>query len=341
MGEVELKSEEHLPQTTSKKKVGVVLFQLGGPDSLDTVEPFLYNLFCDPDIIDLPMAFLFRKPLARWISSRRAPKVQEFYKKIGKKSPILKLTLRQARALEVVLNKHVQARTYVCMRYWHPMTDAVLDALYRDGISEVVLLPLYPHFSKTTTGSSLNEWNRTLAARGSNSLHTKLVEEYCDHPLYVQAIVQNINIALKRVPREDRSKVHLVFSAHGTPVKLVRDGDPYQQHILRTYEAVVKEGRFGLAHHLCYQSKVGPQKWLEPSLDGMIEHLAAERVSHVIVIPIAFVSDHSETLWEINLETKEESKTLRIRYFDMSPALNTNPLFIKALADVVLKQVQQ
>lgn len=325
----------------SNKQVGVVLLQLGGPDSLDTVEPFLYNLFCDPDIIDLPMAFLFRKPLAKWISSRRAPKVQDFYKKIGRKSPLLKLTLRQAKALELVLNKNIQAKTYVCMRYWHPMTDAVIDSLYRDGISEVILLPLYPHFSKTTTGSSVNEWNRVLSARGSNSLHMKLVEEYCEHPMYIRAIVQNINIALKRVPENDRSKVHLVFSAHGTPVKLVKNGDPYQSQIVRTYEAVVSGGKFGLNHHLCYQSKVGPEKWLEPSLDSTIERLAADHVSHVLVIPIAFVSDHSETLWEINMESKAEAKELGIKYFDMSPALNTNPFFIKALADVVLKQVQK
>jgi protoporphyrin/coproporphyrin ferrochelatase len=149
-----------------------------------------------------------------------------------------------------------------------------------------------------------------------------------------------MNIALKRVRLSDRSKVHLVFSAHGTPISLVKNGDPYREQIIRTYNAVVNQGKFGLPHHLCYQSKVGPQKWLQPSLNQTIERLAAEKVSHVIVVPIAFVSDHSETLWEINIETRQEAKHLGIQYFDMSPALNTNPLFIQALADLVLKEVK-
>jgi protoporphyrin/coproporphyrin ferrochelatase len=320
------------------KPIGIVLLQLGGPDSLENVGPFLYNLFCDPDIIDLPLAFLFRKPLARFISRRRAPKVQEFYKRIGGKSPILKLTRRQANALERELQGKINAKVYIGMRYWHPMTHEAMDAVYNDGVEKVVLLPLYPHFSKTTTGSSVNEWKRIAAQRGLNHIAVSLISEYCEHPLYIAAIVRNVNIALTRVRLSDRSNVHLVFSAHGTPMSLVKNGDPYQQQIIRTYNAVVNEGKFGLPHHLCYQSKVGPQKWLEPSLNQTIERLAVEHVSHVIVVPIAFVSDHSETLWEINIETKQEAKHLGIRYFDMSPALNTNPLFIQALADLVLKE---
>lgn len=322
-----------------RKTVGVVLLQLGGPDSLDNVEPFLYNLFRDPDIIDLPLAFLFRKKLARTIARRRAPKVQEYYRRIGGKSPLLNLTQRQARALEQELRKKVDVKVMVCMRYWHPLTDAVAEDVNRAGIHRVVLLPLYPQYSKTTTGSSVNEWNRVLAAKGTNQLQVDLVEEYCDHPLYIAALVKNVTIALNRVRPEHRSTVHLVFSAHGTPVKLVKAGDPYQQQIIRTYNLVLKEGKFGLPHHLCYQSKVGPEQWLEPSLDDTIERLAHEGVSHVIVVPIAFVSDHSETLWEINMEMKEEAKGMGISHFDMSPALNTNPFFIRALADVTLKKL--
>lgn len=324
----------------NSKPIGVVLLQLGGPDSLDAVQPFLYNLFCDPDIIDLPFAFLFRKRLAKFIAAKRGPKVQELYKHIGGKSPILKLTNRQARALEKELNKSMNAKVYVAMRYWHPMTEAVVEQIYNDGIEKVILLPLYPHYSKTTTGSSVNEWNRILKLQNLNSIPTSVIEQYYDHPLYVQGIVHNINRALKRVPYKDRSKVHLVFSAHGTPIKLVKDGDPYSHQIRKTCEAVVAEGRFGLEHHLCFQSKVGPQKWLKPSLDGTIQKLAEEKVSHVLVIPIAFVSDHIETLSEINMEAKEEAKELGIQYFDLMPALHTNPLFIKALADVVVKKVQ-
>lgn len=323
-----------------EKPVAVVLLQLGGPDSLDSVQPFLYNLFCDPDIIDLPLAFLFRKRLAKFISEKRAPKVQELYKQIGGKSPILKLTKRQALALERELNKSINAKVCVAMRYWHPMTDEVIEQLRRDGIEKIVLLPLYPHYSKSTTGSSVNEWNRILRRLSHNGFETKLVEQYCDHPLYIQALVKNINIALNRMKPAERSRVHLVFSAHGTPMKLVREGDPYSHQIRKTYEAVVAEGNFGLPHHLCFQSKVGPQKWLEPSLDGTITRLATENVTHLIVIPIAFVSDHIETLSEINMEAREQANELGIHYFDMMPALHTNPLFVQALADVVLKKVR-
>ena len=324
---------------SNEAPIGIVLLQLGGPDSLESVEPFLYNLFCDPDIIDLPLAFLLRKPLAKFVSRRRAPKVQEFYKRIGRKSPILKLTLRQANALDRALRGKLNARVAIAMRYWKPFTQDAVAELRRQGIRRVVLLPLYPHYSRTTTGSSINEWNRVLSVNGTGEFNVDVVEEYCEHPLYIQALVKNIGIALRRVPAAERHGVHLVFSAHGTPVKLVKSGDLYQQHIVRTYNAVVRQGDFGLAHHLCYQSKVGPEKWLEPSLDDTIRQLAREEVSHVIVIPIAFVSDHSETLWEINIECKEEAKRLGIKYFDMSPALNTNPLFVEALADLVLNKV--
>jgi protoporphyrin/coproporphyrin ferrochelatase len=326
-----------MPDATTPPPVGVVLLQLGGPDSLAAVEPFLFNLFCDPDIIDLPLAFLFRKPLARFIAHRRGPKVQEYYRRIGGRSPILKLTRRQAAALERALSGRMRAKVVIAMRYWHPMTDEAIDELIAAGVRRVVLLPLYPHYSRTTTGSSVNEWRRRVAARGVPHLAGEEITEYCEHPAYVAAIVRNIRIALRRVPEGERAGVQLVFSAHGTPVKLVRDGDPYQAQIIRTYRAVVDAGNFGLRHHLCYQSKVGPQEWLAPSLDATLEHLAREKATHLLVVPIAFVSDHSETLWEINIEAKAEAKSMGIMHYDMSPALNTNPLFIDALADLVLR----
>lgn len=207
---------------TSEKPLGVVLMQLGGPDSLDSVEPFLYNLFCDPDIIDLPLAFLFRRPLARFIAEKRSRKVQEYYRRIGGKSPILKLTRRQAAALEHALRGRMNAKVVVAMRYWHPMTEAAIDELVRAGVERVLLLPLYPQFSKTTTGSSVKEWQRAVARRGISRMHAEVIDQYCDHPSYVAALVNNIGIALRRIPAADRSKVHLVFSAHGTPLQLVR-----------------------------------------------------------------------------------------------------------------------
>jgi len=294
----------------------------------------LYNLFCDPDIIDLPLAFLFRKPLARLISSRRAPYVQEYYRHIGGRSPILRLTQRQAAALEQRLKAEAQVRVKVAMRYWHPLTEQTVKELHDEGVDSVVLLPLYPQYSRSTTGSSVNEWRR-VAARTGYAPDIRVVEEYCEHPLYVRALVEHIRIGLLRVPEADRNKVHLVFSAHGTPMKLVRQGDPYQSQIERTRDAVVRAGNFGLPHHLCYQSKVGPQKWLEPSLTGTIHALATDGVTHVLVVPLAFVSNHVETLWEINMEVRREAKSLGIKYFDMTPALHTNASFIGALAELV------
>jgi protoporphyrin/coproporphyrin ferrochelatase len=321
-------------------RTAVVLLQLGGPDSLEAVEPFLYNLFCDPDIIDLPLAFLFRKFLARTISRSRAPRVKEYYRYMGGKSPILKLTNRQAVALERELRSEGDFRVCVAMRYWHPMTETVVRQLQMEKVGRVVLVPLFPQYSRSTTGSAVNEWRRVCERHGyAPELH--LIEEYADHPLLVNAVVRNIRIALRRVRPDDRKNVHLVFSAHGTPMKLVRSGDPYQAHVIRTCNAVVNAGEFGLPHYLCYQSKVGPQKWLEPSLAGTIERLAAERVSHVLVVPLAFVSDHSETLWEINHEVRNEALEKGIRYFDMSPALNAGPFFISALADLVRRTLRQ
>ncbi len=318
----------------------VVLLQLGGPDSLESVEPFLYNLFCDPDIINLPGAFLFRRVLARLIARLRAGKVVEYYRRIGGRSPIRRLTQRQSVALARRLQGRFDGPVLVAMRYWHPLTEEVVEQLVREGARRVVLLPLYPQFSMATTGSSVNEWNRVLHRKGITDLAVEVIEEYCEHPLYIAALVRNIRIALRRVPASDRGNVHLVFSAHGTPLVLVRRGDPYQQQILRTYGAVTRAGGFGLPHHLCYQSKVGPQKWLEPSLTATIAALGAGGVSHIVVIPLAFVSDQSETLYEINMEARRYARERGIRYFDMMPALHTAPEFIDALAELVVQKVR-
>ena len=323
------------------KKTAVILFQLGGPDSLDAVEPFLYNLFCDPDIIDLPGAFLFRKTLARIISSRRAPKVRELYKSIGGASPILPQTMMQAESLQASLkNKGVHADVHVAMRYWHPMTEEVVEKIRKEKVEEVVLLPLYPQYSKVTTGSSVNAWSNAAKKMNADQIPAKLIESYYDHPMYIAAIVENIQRSLDKVPQDERKNVHLIFSAHGTPVKLVKDGDPYSIHIQKTYESVIAAGNFGLPHHLCFQSKVGPQRWLEPSLTQTIKSLAEQKVSHIIVVPIAFVTDHIETLSEIGIEARDEAKHLGVKYFDVMPALIANEKFISCLTDLVIRKLQ-
>lgn len=323
------------------RTVGVVLFQLGGPDRPEAVEPFLYNLFSDPDIIDIPGAFLFRRMLARIIAARRAPRIQRLYRNIGGSSPILPQTQLQASRLRETLSKHgLDANVQIAMRYWHPMTKAAVDQLRRDGIRDVVLLPLYPHYSKATTGSSVNEWQRALQTLNGSLFSVRLVESYYNHPLYIAALIEHITRALERVPPDEHGHVHLVFSAHGTPLKLAKSGDPYSGQVRTTYELVVQQGNFGLAHHLCFQSKVGPQKWLEPSLTATIAVLAEQKVTHVLVIPIAFVTDHIETLSEINIEAREQAKRLGFKHFDMMPALIANEKFIACLADLVLKQLK-
>jgi protoporphyrin/coproporphyrin ferrochelatase len=319
------------------EKIGVVLLNLGGPDSLQAVEPFLYNLFCDPDIIDFPGAFLFRKGLAKLISSRRAPRVEKQYEQIGGKSPLKDHTLKQAELLEQKL-KIMPAKVYVAMRYWNPSTDDALDAVERDGITKVILLPLYPHYSKATTVSSVKEWEDCCSKRHPPlKLETTLIESYYDHPTYIDAFVERIGEALERIPAERRSDTHILFSAHGTPMKLVREGDPYSEHIKKTIDAILRRGAITHEHSLCYQSKVGPLKWLTPSTPDTIKALAAQGVKNMLIVPVAFASDHLETLFEVGIEFRHLAKEAGVEHFEVTVGLNDSPKFIDALAELVLE----
>jgi protoporphyrin/coproporphyrin ferrochelatase len=315
------------------KKMAIILFQLGGPDSQAAVEPFLYNLFCDPDIINFPGAFLARKALARLISTRRSKVVGQHYAAIGGGSPIRRLTELQGRALEAALRPHLNARAIVAMRYWHPDTCEAISTLESAPYDELVLLPLYPHYSFATTGSSLKEWNRLYAAK----VPVHLINHFFDHPDYIASIVDRINSVLVQLPRSE--EVHLVFSAHGLPIALVEKGDPYPQQIEQTVELVRQLGAWRNPHVLCFQSKVGPQKWLQPSLSGTIEAMALDGVKRMLVIPMSFLTEHIETLHEINIEAREEAAGLGVTDFHMMPALNDSPLLIRSLADLVLRSV--
>ena len=321
------------------KRIAVVLFQLGGPDSLEAVEPFLYNLFCDPDIIDFPGAFLARRALAKYISSRRSKKVAEHYKEIGGKSPILDLTNAQASALQNELNKQINARVVVAMRYWHPLTEVVIAKLKKEKFEKLILLPLYPQYSKATTVSSLNEWKLQCTKLNYNNVPTETICCYHNHPLYIETIVDNINTTFEKFSHVDPGEVDLVFSAHGVPVSLIKAGDPYQQHIDETVRLVVEKGEWKSPHLLCYQSKVGPAEWLKPSLHQTLRELAVRGRKHLLAVPIAFVTEHIETLHEINIEAREEAEHLGIKQFEMMPALNNHPKFIQCLTDLVMKNV--
>jgi ferrochelatase len=323
------------------EKVGVVLLNLGGPDSMDAVEPFLYNLFSDPDIIDFPGSFLFRRALAKLISNRRAPKVQKQYERIGGKSPLKEHTLRQAALLEEKLNERFPAKVYAAMRYWRPSTDETLDAIAQDGIRKVVLLPLYPQYSKATTESSVKEWDNRLKLRGEKSgvEETLLIESYYDYLPYIRSFVDRIKEGFDRFPEDRRDNVFLLFSAHGTPMKLVRQGDPYSGHIQKTVDAILSEGRFANPTTLSYQSKVGPMKWLTPSTPDTVRELAAKGVKDLLVVPVAFTSDHLETLFELQIEYGHLAKTLGVEQFEVTTGLNDSPIFIDALARLVFEKL--
>jgi protoporphyrin/coproporphyrin ferrochelatase len=312
------------------RRIGVVLFQLGGPDSLEAIEPFLFNLFCDPDIIDFPFARIGRKPLAKLISSTRARKVQHHYATIGGGSPIRRFTEQQARALQLKLvASGVDARCFVAMRYWHPFTAQAIEQLRAAQCDEVVLLPLYPHYSGTTTGSSLNEWRRQF--REDIPVHR--IETFYRHELYLQALVEKIDEALARFA--DLESPEIVFSAHSVPVAVIEKGDPYQRQIEETVELLMQRGRWANRYRLCYQSKVGASKWLQPSLHTALRELAVEKDREVCIVPISFVSDHVETLGEIDHEARGEAAHLGIRKFEMTSGLNDSPTFVAALADLV------
>ena len=312
-------------------RFGVVLFQLGGPDTLEAIEPFLYNLFCDPDIIDFPFARLGRKPLAKLISSTRAHKVRHHYATIGGGSPIRRNTERQAQALKAELEaRGLAARCVVAMRYWHPFTAEAVAALERAECDEIVLLPLYPQYSRTTTGSSLNEWNRRYQQNGTP---VRVVTDFYRHEGYLDALVESIDSTLSRF--DEPSRPELIFSAHSVPMAVIERGDPYQQQIEETAALVMERGGWSNGHRLCYQSKVGASRWLQPTLRGTLRQVAQEKIAEVCVVPISFVSDHVETLGEIDHEARYLAGELGIGRFEMTPGLNDSPAFIRALADLV------
>jgi len=329
--------------TAPKKRVGIVLFQLGGPDSLETVEPFLRNLFLDPDIIPLGPLNFIRGPLARYIAKKRCVPVAQRYRMIGRRSPIGILTERQRRKLVAALQPYLDPVAVTAMRYWRPLTEEAVAAIRADNrLDELVLLPLYPHYSYATTLSSLKEWRRVYG-EPVDTLPERTIEYFYDHPLYIEALVKNIGKILRQFP--DSSRAHLIFSAHGLPMSLVEKGDPYPRHVEETVRLVNEQGareypNWPRTHILCFQSKVGPAKWLEPSLLDTLERLGHEGIKEALVAPISFVTEHIETLHEINIEGRADAKEWGIERFRMMPAVGDSPLFIAALKDLVLRAVE-
>ncbi|NJP11726.1 MAG: ferrochelatase [Leptolyngbyaceae cyanobacterium RU_5_1] len=315
-------------------RVGVLLLNLGGPDRLEDVRPFLFNLFSDPEIIRLPFPWL-QSPLAWMISTSRAKRSQENYKQIGGGSPLRRITEEQAQALQTQLRQQgYDATVYIGMRYWHPFTEEAIARIKRDGINRLVILPLYPQFSISTSGSSFRLleqiWQNDAAL---NSIEHTVVPSWYDRPGYLQAMAQLIAQQLDQFPNPD--SVHVFFSAHGVPVSYVEEsGDPYQREIEECTQLIMQTLNRPNAHTLAYQSRVGPVEWLKPYTDDALKELAEQGVNDLIVVPISFVSEHIETLQEIDIEYRELAEEAGIQNFRRVPALNTHPVFINDLANL-------
>ena len=316
-----------------KDKIAVVLFNLGGPDSLEAVQPFLFNLFSDPDIFKLPLGFITQKPFAYMIARRRKGEASRGYAAIGGKSPLLENTQRQANALTEALASVGDYDVHICMRYWHPLTDKVINDLKHRGYKKVILLPLYPQYSLTTTGSSYNEFIQQ-CRRQDYHPQALLIENWHNNEAYLDAIVDDIHVAQQSLPDSDPAQIELLFSAHGLPQKFVDAGDPYEQQIRATYETLCTRLKWPRTS-LCYQSRVGPLKWLSPYTEDMIRLLGQAGVQQVLVYPIAFVSDHTETLYELGIQYAQLAKTNGINHYRVIPALNDRPKLVQALVEQV------
>jgi len=311
-------------------KTGIVLFNLGGPDSPEAVEPFLRNLFSDPAIISLPA--MVRLPLARWIARKRAPFARAIYDHMGGRSPILEETQAQARALEAALGQ--DTKVVVAMRCWHPFSDGAAEALRRFAPDRIILLPLYPQFSSTTSASSFLDWERAARKAGLTAPTTRI----CCYPSnagFIAAAAAKIRAAMEN-PLPGIS-YRLLLSAHGLPRRTIEKGDPYQFQVERTARSLVDAlGIKDLDWNVCYQSRVGPLKWLEPSTDGEIRRAGREGKG-VVVVPIAFVSEHSETLVELDIEYRKLARETGVLDYRRAGTVSADPAFIDGLAGLVKK----
>ena len=316
---------------------GVLLFNLGGPENLREVRPFLYNLFSDPEIIRI-RGNLPRKTLARIISIARQKKSKDLYRQIGGGSPLRRITEDQAAALKTALDsREFPAEIYVAMRCWKPTIDEAVMSILRDNIEQLILLPLFPQFSLTTTGSCLKHFQSLDCALGlSSKMQIHAIKEWFDEPLYIQAVANTIREAMHKFSA-GKSPV-ILYSAHSIPEKYIAEGDPYLKQIQQTVALVNAE--LGNAHpyRLAFQSKVGPVKWLSPATKDIVMRLGREGCERALIVPLGFVSDHLETLQEIDISYRDIALQSGIKEFHRAASLNLDPLFISALANIILKE---
>ncbi|MCE5312540.1 MAG: ferrochelatase, partial [Nitrospiraceae bacterium] len=311
--------------------IGIILLNLGGPDSLDAVRPFLYNLFSDRDIIRLGPAFM-QKPLAALISALRSKKTESFYSLIGGRSPIAEITGAQAGMLEQALKEagHSNIKVYMGMRYWHPFIEDTAAKMHKDGVKKVIALSLYPKYSVATTGSSVSAFKKAASNYG---FQYYCAGSWCNDPLYIDALAEKIQNALQLFDE----KPDILFSAHSLPQKFIDEGDPYLDETRATIAEVMK--RFDLKWQLSFQSKSGPVKWLEPSTEEMIASLAERGTRNLLVVPVSFVSDHIETLYEIDMLYAGMAAGMGIN-MKRAESLNTSEKFIRALCSITIKNLE-
>jgi len=314
-------------------KKAIILFNLGGPDKIENVEPFLFNLFNDPAILNLPT--LLRYPLAKLISNRRAPVAKKIYEELGGSSPILKLTKEQSNALEIKLNKAQTEDEYKCfivMRCWNPRAKDVIKDVESYNPEEVVLMPLYPQYSAATSGSSIKEWKDVCKKKNYN-IKTSTI---CCYPTDYNFINAHTKEIIKKI--NELKNFKLIFSAHGLPEKNIKKGDPYQWQVEQSVKKIVENLNYkDLDWILSYQSRVGPLKWIGPSTEDII--IENSKIGkHIVLVPIAFVSEHSETLVELDIEYKEIADANGCKNYTRVPALGTNEDFIKAMSELIIKK---
>ena len=313
---------------SSTHVTAVLLLNLGGPEHLDDVEPFLYNLFSDRQIIRLGPPFM-QKFIARRIARKRAPTSRANYAKIGGGSPILAITRRQAQALETSLAQDGNYLVRPCMRYWSPFAHEILTELKTKNIHKIIALPLYPHYSVATTASSLADLERELQ-KMSRPPRLEVIRSWPDQPHYIDCLAKRITDRIEEMGREGTA---VVYSAHSLPREFIDKGDPYVQELHRTITAL--EQKTGIQGQLCYQSRSGPVQWLEPSTPDMLHTLAGKGMQKILMVPLSFVSDHIETLYEIDMLYRDMAGELGME-LQSTPGLNDDPLFIEGLRQLVL-----
>jgi ferrochelatase len=325
------------PVVGRRRKVAIVLFNLGGPDRPEAIRPFLLNLFLDPAILRVP--FFVRPFLARYIAGARVKGATENYALLGGKSPLLALTRDQAAALEAELPE-MDAKCFIAMRYWHPFSLETAKAVKAWEPDEIVLLPLYPHYSTTTTGSSVTAWKEASVKAGL-VVKTTMLCCYPTDDAYVKATVALVRAACvkARAEMDPAIPLRVLFSAHGLPETIIRNGDPYQWQVEQTVAAVMAAWGAEIDWSICYQSRATPQKWIDPSTESEIERAAHDKTA-VLVVPIAFVSEHTETLVELDVEYRDLARDLGVPGYFRVPTQNSDAGFIASLADLVRRTLQ-